>query len=152
MKDKRHIMIYEIIDKYDVSTQEELLEHLKNSNFNVTQATVSRDIKELKLLKIPVSDGGYKYICPNNNADNLSSLKFKSIFSESVVKIDYVANTVVIKCMTGTAQAVCAALDVISFDGVVGTLAGDDTIFVLMRDAEMSSNFIQELNKNIIGG
>lgn len=150
MKYRRHAKILEIIEKHDVDTQEMLQNYLYESGFNVTQATVSRDIKELKLIKTLSDKGNYRYTTPPNNVDNKSKDSISSLFSEAVVNIDYALNTVVIKCHVGMAQAVCAKLDIINFHDVVGTLAGDDTIFVLVRNEQIAVEFVSELNNLIL--
>ncbi len=127
MKNKRQYKILDIIKLHNVETQEMLQNLLAEYGFKVTQATVSRDIKELKLVKKLTENGIYKYVAPPEN-------QFKqNLFIDTVNEIDYAMNTVVIKCHTGMAQAACAALDSMNYDGIVGTIAGDDTIFVLMR-------------------
>jgi len=147
MKSKRHTKILELIAEHSIDTQEELLRQLNACGFRVTQATVSRDIKELRLIKTQSPDGGYHYTtgAPSNTVD--MSFKFHAIFSESVNSVDYAMNTVVVKCYTGMANAACAALDSIHWKGVVGTLAGDDTIFILMRSETSAQEFVQQLNR-----
>lgn len=127
MKYKRHRKILDIIKLHDVETQEMLQELLSEYGFKVTQATVSRDIKELKLMKKLDENGVYKYISPSDGKAK------QNIFVDMVVSVDHAVNTVVLKCSTGMAQAACAALDSMNYEHIVGTLAGDDTIFVLMR-------------------
>lgn len=107
MKTKRHAKILEIIRTRPVDTQEELLRWLKESGFDVTQATVSRDIKELRLIKTLDTDGRYRYSTVKLENDTMSS-KFHSLFADAVVNIDYAGNIVVIKCLSGMAQAACA--------------------------------------------
>lgn len=147
MKSARHSKILELIANNSIDTQEELLGLLNKSGFNVTQATVSRDIKELRLIKTQLADGGYKYTtnAVKENAD--ISFKFNAIFTESVNSIDHSGNIVCVKCYTGMANAVCAALDSIHWSGVVGTLAGDDTIFVLMRENQEAVDFAIQLKR-----
>ena len=147
MKAKRHTKILELIAKHDIDTQEELLRRLNENDFSVTQATVSRDIKELKLIKVQSNHNGYKYSV--NTAENKVdiSFKFHAVFSESVIKIDYAENMVVIRCYVGMANAACAALDSIHWQDVVGTLAGDDTIFCVMRDKNTAIEFVEQLKK-----
>ena len=147
MKSKRHAKILELISKYTIETQEELLGMLNQEGFSVTQATVSRDIKELRLIKTQAPDGGYRYTTNAKNDMVDMSFKFHAIFAESVNSIDYAGNTIVIKCYHGMANAACAALDSIEWKGVVGTLAGDDTIFILMRDEASATEFVSQLKK-----
>jgi len=148
VKSKRHSKILELIGRYSIDTQEELLKRLKEEGLDVTQATVSRDIKELRLIKIQSPDGKYKYAAATReNEGDQVSFKLHAIFSESVRSIDYAMNTVVVKCYTGLANAACAALDKMHFNGLVGTIAGDDTIFVLMRSEELALQLTQDLAK-----
>ncbi len=151
MKSRRHAKILELIDQNSIDTQEELLRLLTEGGFHVTQATVSRDIKELRLVKTQSPGGGYHYTTGSATTSVDMSFKFHAIFTESVNSVDYALNTVVVKCYTGMANAACAALDSIHWKGVVGTLAGDDTIFILMRDQESAADFVEELRKMLAG-
>ena len=140
MKTRRHSKILELIQQHNIDTQEELLKLLRAEGYDVTQATVSRDIKELRLVKTLANDGKYKY-----STD--ISLKFFSLFADSVLSVEFAGNMVALKCMTGMAQAVCAAMDSMQWDGVVATLAGDDTIFILVRNEAAAINLVTELKK-----
>ena len=146
MKTVRHAKILELIAEHSIDTQEELLKWLRKSGFDVTQATVSRDIKELRLVKTLASDGNYRYATSKDEKSDIS-YKFHSIFTESVISVDCASNFVVIKCYVGMANAACAALDSMHWNGIVGTLAGDDTIFVLMRTMEHAIQLVDELKK-----
>ena len=148
MKKERHAKILELIDKYNISTQEELLTRLLDCGVEVTQATVSRDIKELRLVKTLSSKGKYRYSTGRDNAKSISS-KFYSLFSDSVVSVESAQNIIVIKCITGMAQAVCAAMDTLNFSGVVGTLAGEDTILVVCKTNELADERQEEFKKLI---
>lgn len=148
MKTRRHAKILELINEYTIDTQEELLRRLHDDGFEVTQATVSRDIKELRLIKTLSHDGKYKYAVSKDNTKDYSS-KFYSLLSDSAVMINYAYNMVVIKCLTGMAQAVCAAMDSMHWDGVVGTLAGDDTIFIMMENEKYAQQLVAELKKTV---
>lgn len=148
MKTKRHSKILELISEKDIATQEDLLTYLKKDGFNVTQATVSRDIKELRLVKIMISDGRYRYAQTVSDSNSDISTKY-AVFNQSVKSVDYAGNIVVIKCYTGMANAACAVLDAMNHEGVVGTLAGDDTIFVLMRDEKMAIALVDVIEKMI---
>lgn len=132
MKTRRHAKILELIKEHDLETQDELLRYLREEGFDVTQATVSRDIKELRLVKALGKNGGYKYSTGAEGAIDMSS-KFFSLFSDSVLAVEAAQNMLVIKCMNGMAQAVCAAMDAMVWNNFVGTLAGEDTIFVVCR-------------------
>ena len=149
MKRKRHVKILELIENFDIDTQESLQQKLLECGFDVTQATVSRDIKELKLVKILSSTGEYKYSVPPNLKEKNPLSMLISLFSESVVAIDYAMNMVVIKCHVGMANAVCAKLDSADFQNIVGTLAGDDTIFVVMRTENDAVRLVENLNNLI---
>lgn len=147
MKNDRKKAILDIVSKYEVDTQETLQALLLERGFNVTQATVSRDIKELSLLKTMGINGSYKYTLPQKTAQGSAKSSFSAIFSDAVISVDSAMNTVVIKCSTGMANAVCSRLDSVGYAGVVGTLAGDDTIFVLMRTEKDAVNMLEELNE-----
>ena len=149
MKAKRHAKILELIGNKHINTQEELQAELGKSGFQVTQATVSRDIKELRLIKSLSNDGSYHYTTHQKEKGSDLSFKFHAIFSESVRGVDYAQNLVVVKCYTGMANAACAALDSIHWEGVVGTIAGDDTILVVMRSETAAEKMIEDLNKLI---
>ncbi|MBO5382830.1 MAG: ArgR family transcriptional regulator [Ruminococcus sp.] len=144
MKERRLNVILDLISEHNIDRQEDLLLLLNERGFNVTQATVSRDIKALRLIKAHDENGVYRYTQTTiNTADN-------KIFDDTIVSVDYAINTVVLKCKTGMAQAVCAYIDSMNYHDIVGTIAGDDTIFILMRtEAEaksFSEKFAKELN------
>ena len=151
MKNKRQEKILEIISNYDVDTQGRLMELLKESGFSATQATRSRDIRELRLVKVMTDTGIYKYDVPTQEKVTEMSTKFRSIFSEAVVSVDYAFHIVVIKCHVGMANAACAALDNMKIRDVVGSLAGDDTIFVLLRNEQQALKLVSEIRQNIKG-
>lgn len=146
MKTRRHAKILELINEHSVDTQEELLRLLREDGFDVTQATVSRDIKELRLVKTQTGSGRYRYTAPKDGSRDISS-RFFSLFSENTLSVQNACNMVVIKSLTGMAQAVCAAMDSLHWDGIVGTLAGDDTIFVVTKDEECARRFTEELRQ-----
>ncbi len=133
MKSIRHAAILEMIEHQDVETQEDLAELLKQRGILVTQATVSRDIKELHLLKVLADNGGYKY-ATLDKAEKGMNERLIRIFAESVVSIAGAGNMIVIKTLTGSANAAAEAVDSLRLSSVVGTLAGDNTIFVVVRD------------------
>ncbi len=144
MKKKRLELILKAIESKDISTQEELLQTLRQSGLDVTQATISRDIKELGLVKSMGRNGKYRYAVPTTSMSEAGK-NFHNIIAPSILWVDYAMNTAVIKCYAGMAQAVCAAVDTMELNGVVGTLAGDDTIFVLCRSEEMAVEFINTI-------
>ncbi len=151
MKQKRQQKILEIISNNDVDTQGRLMELLKNSGYSATQATLSRDIRELRLVKVMTDTGIYKYDVPTQEKVTEMSTKFRSIFSEAVVGVDYAFHIVVLKCHTGMANAACAALDNMKIRDVVGSIAGDDTIFVLLRNEQQALKLVSEIKQNIKG-
>lgn len=149
MKRGRHEKILELIARHDIGTQEELLRRLRESDYDVTQATVSRDIKELRLVKALSEHGEYVYSTGKVENYNDISSKFDSLFRESVIRMDSVFNQIIIKCYSGLANAVCASLDVMHFEDVVGTIAGDDTILVIMRSEDAASALSEKLRKKL---
>lgn len=146
MKKNRHEAILSLIAQQNIGTQEELMQKLNDLGYKVTQATVSRDIKYLKLIKTPVSSGQYKYSYVNNESEDFSG-KYYSILSHSVTSVDYAGNMAVVKCYAGMANAACAAMDNLEIENIVGTLAGDDTIFVLCRDEKSAGEFKDYIEK-----
>ena len=146
MKKRRQAKILELISSKEIETQEELQAYLIEYGFEVTQATISRDIKELRLVKDLSSKGRYVYSTGKKNNQNITK-RAGGIFNESIISIDYALNTVVIKCFAGMANAACAAIDSMELDEVLGTIAGDDTIFILCRSEENAENFTQKLRK-----
>ena len=146
MKKRRHAKILDIISSCEVETQEELQARLRAAGFEVTQATISRDIKELRLVKVLSAEGRYVYSTGKSHTPEQEK-RAGGIFIESIKKIDYAMNTVVIKCFAGMAGAACAAIESMEWSGVVGTLAGDDTIFVLCKSEEQAVLFVNSLEK-----
>ncbi|MDR2940044.1 MAG: arginine repressor [Clostridiales bacterium] len=145
MKIKRQSKIIEIIKNNDIETQEELADKLRAEGFLVTQATVSRDIRELNLSKIATPAGTQKYIILNPS-DTTFLDKLYRIFRDAVVSMDYAQNIVVIKTLDGMAMAVAAALDAMGKPEVVGTIAGDDNIFCVLKSEGNAITFIEKLN------
>lgn len=146
MKRNRHEAILSLVEKEELGTQEELMCRLHELGYNVTQATVSRDIKALKLVKSPVENGRYKYSATKNENEDMSQ-KFFSILTHSVTGADYAGNMVVVKCISGMAGAACEAIDNLVEKGVVGTLAGDNTFFVLCRDEKSAGDFCEKIKR-----
>lgn len=146
MKYSRHSKILEIIDTQEVETQEELANALKKNGFNVTQATVSRDIKELRLIKVLTKDGKYKYATIKQQ-ESVISERFLKLFRDSVISLDHAGNMVVIKTLVGAANAAAAAIDALDVKSIVGSIAGDDTIFLLVRTADEVEEVLQEFKK-----
>jgi len=143
----QHIKIREIITKSDIETQDELVSELKNSGYNVTQATVSRDIKELHLIKVPLLDGRYKYSLPADQRFNPLQ-KLKRNLMDAFVRIDAAGHLLVMKTLPGNAMAIAALIDHLDWEDILGTVSGDDTILVICRtqeDTEAISNRFLEL-------
>lgn len=148
MKSGRHARILTLISEFPIETQDELLNRLRQEGFKATQATISRDIKDLRLVKTLGSDGKYRYVETSKNPSDVRS-NFSSLFASSVNSVDFAQNIVVIKTLGGMAQAVCAALDTTDNRSIVGTIAGDDTIFVACRSSELAGSLTDELRKLI---
>ena len=149
MKAKRQAKIMEIISNRNVETQEQLLSELQNAGFHSTQATISRDIKELRIIKELTSFGTYRYCVSNNEVSNTFSGKLNTIIRECITNFDYAQNILVIHTLPGLASAAASAIDSMSLSAVLGTLAGDDTVFVVMRDNNAAAAFCGEI-KNLL--
>lgn len=148
MKYSRHSKVLDLIDQNEIETQDELASRLQSEGYKVTQATVSRDIKELRLIKVLTKSGRYKYATIKHQ-DNVITERFVKIFKDSVIQIDSAQNIVVVKTLPGAAQAAAAAMDSLDLKEVVGTIAGDDTIFMVARHQE-SVDYILEVLNNMI--
>lgn len=146
MKRTRHAKIVEIIEKHDVETQEELAELLKESGFQVTQATVSRDIRELQLSKIPTGDGRQKYVVLRQNDSYLVD-KYIRVLKDGLLSMDMAQNILVIKTVSGMASAVAVAVDAMKFKEIVGSIAGDDTIMMAVRTVEETKVVMDKIHK-----
>lgn len=142
MKYNRHAKILEIIETHDIVTQDELAEKLRSQGMDVTQATISRDIKELRLVKVMTPEGKAKYTAMNNDSGTLSE-KLLAILRGGYVSSDYANNILVIKTLPGLASAVASTIDALGWTEIVGTIAGDDTIMVVTR-AERIAEELQE--------
>ena len=149
MKTRRQAKILELIQRNDVETQEELSAYLVREGFQVTQATVSRDIRELKLTKIAMDNGKQKYAVITD-ADSGLMEKYARVLREGFISMDLAKNIVVIKTVSGMAGAVCAAIDAMKFQEMVGSIAGDDTIICIIRDDEEAIKIMKKLRK-IVG-
>jgi transcriptional regulator of arginine metabolism len=141
-KAQRHIRIREIVTKNEVETQDDLVDVLRNAGFNVTQATVSRDIKELSLIKVPLSDGRYKYSLPADQRYNPLQ-KLKRVLVDSFVSVDYTENLIVIKTLPGNANTVGVLIDHLEWDDLMGNISGDDTILIICRNKEETGAVVQ---------
>ncbi len=147
MKNARHDKILELIHESAVETQEELSALLKENGFNVTQATVSRDIRELKLVKAVTADGRSRYI-QSKDAGALKSSMQKNLLAASLLNVDFAGNITVVKTIAGMAQGVAAAIDGMHYEGIVGSVAGDDTIIIVMRTQE-AADLLKEKIENL---
>lgn len=145
MKNKRQAKILEIIEESSIETQEELLEALKDKGFSSTQATISRDIKELRIVKRLDSKGTYRYTISNDEPIAPFTDRLNTIFRQSITSVDYAQNIVVINTLPGLAAGACSAIDGMELSQIVGTIAGDDTVFILMRDTNSAAEFCTEI-------
>ena len=145
MKSQRQAKIMEIITKRDIETQEHLLQELNKAGFRSTQATISRDIKELRIVKELTSFGTYRYTTATSEVGGTFSSKLNTIFRQCVTRFDYAQNMVVIHTLPGLASAAASAVDAMNMSVVVGTLAGDDTVFIVMRDMNAAAAFCGEI-------
>jgi len=150
VKSLRHQKIREIIDTRAVQTQEELADLLRNQGIDVTQATVSRDIKELMLIKIPTGDGNYKYGFPPDQNMIYSQSRMERLFRDSVTGIDYSENLIVIRALPGTAQSIASTVDNARWTEILGTVAGDDTLLVIVKPKEAVHEVLARF-QNLIG-
>ena len=148
MKSKRHVKILELIRKYEIETQEELGVQLQKRGYRVTQATISRDIKELHLVKILTKDNVYRYEQRDKavSGGSVLSAKSQAVMREGIMNVRVAQNIVVVKCYTGMAQAVCASIDALDRTNIVGSLAGDDTIFLVATDNDRALDIVSEIN------
>ncbi len=148
MKKTRHELILNYIKNNNISRQEEIIKMLSEHGYNVTQATISRDIKELKIIKEHFGKNDIRYAVSEktDNEDN-----YKMIFTRSAISANAAMNIIVVKCYSGTANAACIALDSMNLPGLVGTIAGDDTIFVACKDIEATSHIIFTINSLLKG-
>ncbi|WP_135551880.1 transcriptional regulator AhrC/ArgR [Paenibacillus cymbidii] len=144
MKGQRHIKIREILTAGEIETQDELVDALRSAGFHVTQATVSRDIKELHLIKTPLADGRYKYALPAEQRFNPVH-RLKRALSDHFISIDYTDNLIVMKCMPGTANAIGALIDNLEWPEVMGTICGDDTILIICRTKQNSEQVVEQI-------
>ena len=149
MKSQRQAKIIEIITTRNVETQEQLLSALQEEGFRGTQATISRDIKELRIVKELTSMGTYRYTTSTNEVAGSFTSRLNTIFRECVVSFDYAQNIIVIHTLPGLAAAAGSAVDAMNLSAILGTLAGDDTVMVVMRDTNAAAAFCGEI-KNLI--
>lgn len=146
MKNNRQKQILSLISEYEITTQEELIEKLRETGYNVTQATVSRDIKQLKLIKIQSDSDTYRYAESGAETGPAINAKYVNILAETVTGVDYAGHLVVVKTYNGMAMAAGAAFDGMRWNGILGTIAGDDTVFIAVR----SESFAKEISQRIL--
>ena len=149
MKNDRQNHLLQIISEESIETQEQLLERLQSRGIKSTQATISRDIKELHLIKEPAGQGRYRYAVSTHRTKLNFADRLRTIFRESLLSVDYAQNIVVIKTMPGLAHGAASALDGMTISEMVGTLAGDDTVMVVMRDNNAAAQFCGEISNLI---
>ena len=149
MKVNRHAKIIELINKNYIETQEELAEYLNKEGFKVTQATVSRDIRDLKLTKVPAENGKQRY-AEHQSAENGMSEKYIRVLKDGFVSMDMAQNILVIKTVAGMAMAVCAAIDAMKWNEVVGSIAGDDTIMCAIRSVDDTIKVMDKISKIVL--
>lgn len=149
MKVNRHAKIVELVSKHNIETQEELAERLKQEGFQITQATVSRDIRDLKLTKVPTDDGRQKYVVLKAT-ENVLRDKYIRIMKDGFISMDMAMNILVIKTVSGMAMAVAAAIDEMHWHEVVGCIAGDDTIMCAVRTVEDTAVIMEKIRKIVL--
>ena len=149
MKVNRHAKIIELINKYHIETQEELADYLNQEGFTVTQATVSRDIRDLKLTKIPSENGKQRYALHQTSGSGMSE-KYIRVLKDGYVSMDMAQNILVIKTVAGMAMAVAAALDAMKWNEVVGCIAGDDTILCAIRSTEDTVKVMDKIGRMVL--
>ena len=146
MKTQRQKRILEIVSKYEIETQEEMMSRLQSEGFKVTQATVSRDLKEMKLTKTLTARGTYRYAV-NASRHHVGNVKLNNAMVDSIIQVDYSLNNVVIKTYPGLAQAVASGVDALNMHSILGCVAGDDTIIIITRDTESSAQISETLTE-----
>ena len=146
MKSQRHARILELVSKYEIETQEDMMSRLQSEGFKVTQATVSRDLKELKLTKTLTARGTYRYAV-NTARQHTGSMKLNNAMVDSIIQVDYSLNNVVIKTYPGLANAVASGVDALNMHSILGCVAGDDTLIIITRDEESSAELSETLTE-----
>lgn len=150
MKYNRHAKILEIVDRHEIETQDELAERLRAIGVEVTQATISRDIKELRLVKVLGSAGKYRYAVVNHDAAALSD-RLLIILREAFTSCDYANNILVVKTLPGMAQAVASSIDALGWYEVLGTIAGDDTLMIVCRAEQFAEELMERFTRMVRG-
>ncbi|MGB9791591.1 MAG: arginine repressor [Thermacetogeniaceae bacterium] len=150
MKLRRQQLILEIIESKPIATQEELARELKKRGISATQATISRDIKELKLVKVPVGGDVYRYARPQQIDSSHSQERLRRLFQDAVVGIDFSENIVVVRTLPGAAQGVASAIDQAGWKEIIGTVGGDDTIFVVVKPRDAVKQVVEKLEALLV--
>ncbi len=148
MKNRRQEKILELISKYEIETHDEMISRLRDDGYNVTQATISRDMRELKLTKVLTARGTYKYTV-NNSRNHSNNVKFNNAVVDSIVSVDYAGNNIVLKTYPGLAQAVASSVDALNMNNILGCVGGDDTIIIVTRDEEASKEISEKIKELI---
>ena len=146
MKSERQNRILELVSKYEIETQEDMIDRLRAEGYMVTQATVSRDLKELKLTKALTARGTYRY-CISQSRSHTGNMRINNAMSDSILHVDYSMNNVVIKTYPGLAQAVASAIDAMNMHSILGCVAGDDTIIIVSRNEESSAQISEKIRE-----
>ncbi len=152
MKKNRQEKMLELISRYEIDTQDELIARLRENGYDVTQATVSRDIRELKIAKMTTGKGTYRYVLPRQLDNSNVGMKLSAALVDSITRVDYAANIVVIRTYPGLANAVAVGIDSISLPEILGCVAGDDAIMIVVRDESCALDLcdrLREMLKNI---
>ena len=149
MKKHRQEKLLELISRYEIDTQDELIERLRDHGYEVTQATVSRDIRELKIAKMMSGQGTYRYVLPKQTNDRGTGMSFSNSLIDSIVSVDHACNIVVLKTYSGLAQAVAVGIDGMNMLQVLGCVAGDDTIIIVSRDDECATAIAERIRSLI---
>ncbi len=151
MKLRRQQLILEIIESKPITTQEELAQELRNRGIPTTQATISRDIKELQLVKVPTAGDVYRYARPQQQLESpRSQERLRRLFQDAVVNIDFSENIIVVRTLPGAAQGVASAIDQVGWREIIGTVAGDDTIFVIVKPREIVMQVVERLESLLV--
>lgn len=149
MKKNRHEKMIELITKYEINTQDELITLLREHGYDVTQATVSRDIRELKISKMTTGKGSYRYVLPRHT--ETAGVKFSTALIDSIISVDHAYNNIVLKTYPGMAQAVAVGIDRMDLDQILGSVAGDDTIIMVVRDMESATEIADRIHDLLKG-
>lgn len=150
MKNKRQLKILNLIKNEVISTQEELVERLEEEGIKVTQATISRDIKKLGLIKIPDEEGGYKYALANQKSSSENKYWLKKMFNNLVADIDFSDNIILLKTVKGTAGGLGEALDNANWQNIIGSVAGDDTLLLIVKPSDKTEDVYDDLKKLMV--